>query len=292
MHPEDRGRVAGEWERTLERREQAEIHYRLLRRDGRHRHVVTRAVPIMNPGGGVREWIGTVTDVHDQRLAREERERFLAREWKARAEAEERYRISRELHDRVAHSMAVAYQSLQLYEALKEREPKSAALRMKIAQYNTRDALDATRNLSMQLRQTEVAHGLSLALSNLLRTAAPPGLEAAVSVKGDESDIPPNLREQLFVILRGAIRNAVSHSGTGSVAVGVEVHSGEVIGTVEDTGSGFDPEKAYGNDIKSMRERTELLGGRFGLVSTPGDGAVIRVAVPLDKPLGAAEGEF
>lgn len=268
VHPEDRGRVAGEWERTLERREQAEIHYRLLRRDGRHRHVVTRAVPIMNPGGGVREWIGTVTDVHDQRLAREERERFLA------------------------HSMAVAYQSLQLYEALKEREPKSAALRMKIAQYNTRDALDATRNLSMQLRQTEVAHGLSLALSNLLRTAAPPGLEAAVSVEGDESDIPPNLREQLFVILRGAIRNAVSHSGTGSVAVGVEVHSGEVIGTVEDTGSGFDPEKAYGNDIKSMRERTELLGGRFGLVSTPGDGAVIRVAVPLDKPLEAAEGEF
>ncbi|HZC18767.1 MAG TPA: response regulator, partial [Rubrobacteraceae bacterium] len=61
----------------------------------------------------------------DQRFSTRELEilLLLARELQIRAQAEERRRISRELHDRVAHSMGVVHQSLELHEALKERDP-------------------------------------------------------------------------------------------------------------------------------------------------------------------------
>jgi len=48
----------------------------------------------------------------------EERSRLLAAELLEGARAQERKSISRELHDRVAHTMGLAHQSLQLYEAL------------------------------------------------------------------------------------------------------------------------------------------------------------------------------
>jgi signal transduction histidine kinase len=67
----------------------------------------------------------------------------------ATAELEERERISRELHDRVAHSMGVAYQSLQLHEALLETDPSKAAEKLVLAKKTTKAALESTRHLSM-----------------------------------------------------------------------------------------------------------------------------------------------
>src|SRR5215210_147971 len=50
--------------------------------------------------------------------------RSRRREAEARVRAHERRVISRELHDRVAHAMGVVYQSLQLHEALRDRDPE------------------------------------------------------------------------------------------------------------------------------------------------------------------------
>jgi PAS domain S-box-containing protein len=229
--------------------------------------------------------VGVSTDITERKQAEKEREHFLAREWTIRAEAAERRRISRELHDRVAHSMGVVHQSLELCEALKERDPSQARAKMQLARETTREALDLTRNLSRELYDTEVKDGLSVALSNLLKTAVPPGLECSLSVEGDETLIPPHVREQLFLILREAVRNAVSHSGAGHLEIGVEVRPERVVGHVEDNGGGFEQASeghGPGGGIHSMRERTELVGGTFGLSSTSGAGTKIEASIPLD----------
>jgi PAS domain S-box-containing protein len=229
--------------------------------------------------------VGVSTDITERKQAEKERERFLAREWTIRAEAAERRRISRELHDRVAHSMGIVHQSLELCEALKERDPSQARAKMQLARETTREALDLTRNLSRELYDTEAKDGLSVALSNLLKTAVPPGLECSLSVEGDESLVPPHVREQLFLTLREAVRNAVSHSGAGHLEIGVEVRPERVVGHVEDNGGGFEQASeghGPGRGIHSMRERTELVGGTFGLSSTSGAGTKIEASIPLD----------
>jgi PAS domain S-box-containing protein len=238
--------------------------------------------PVRDRSGRVFEVALMLEDVTERERAQEERERLLAREWKARAEAEERKRISRELHDRVAHAMGVAHQSLELHEALKHSDPEAARAKMSLAKESTIEAMNLTRDLAQELRGAEVKGSLSAALSGLIEAAVPPGVERAVSVEGDEAIVPPYVREQLFVILREGVRNAVSHSEAGRIDVGVRVCSEEVVGYVEDDGRGFaEEEGATRGGVRSMRERAGLVGGTFRSASGSGVGTAIRVTIPL-----------
>jgi PAS domain S-box-containing protein len=228
--------------------------------------------------------VGVSTDITERKKAEEERGRLLSHEWRARAEAEERKRISRELHDRVAHSMAVVHQSLELYEALKERDPDEAGHKLELARETTKTALHSTRDLSMTLLN-EAKDGLAPAVSHLLSTAVPPDMQTEVSVKGDESLVPQGTRNQLFSILREGVRNAVSHSGAGRITVALEITPEKISGSVEDDGRGFDPREVAphtSGGLKSMQERATLVGGSLRLDSTPG-GTRIEVYIPLSQ---------
>ncbi len=73
LHPDDRDAVRRAWQRRArEPSSVPEDHARLwsVDRNG-YRHVLGRAVPVLDGAGGVREWIGTVTDVEDRWLAEE-----------------------------------------------------------------------------------------------------------------------------------------------------------------------------------------------------------------------------
>jgi PAS domain S-box-containing protein len=77
VHPEDREGALRRWQQSVDGKTASESRYRLARRDGGYAWVVDRAVPVQNPDGSVREWVGTVTDVSEQRRA-EDGLRFLA----------------------------------------------------------------------------------------------------------------------------------------------------------------------------------------------------------------------
>jgi signal transduction histidine kinase len=180
--------------------------------------------------------------------------------------------------------MGVAHQSLELHEALKQSDPEMAGAKMSLAKEATIEAMNLTRNLAQELRGTEVHSSLSAALSGLLEAAVPPGLERAVSVEGDEALAPPHVREQLFVILREGVRNAVSHSEAGRIDVGVRVSSEDIVGYVEDDGRGYaEEEGAARGGVRSMRERAKLVGGTFRSASSAGVGTSIRVTIPLER---------
>ncbi|MBA2442700.1 MAG: SpoIIE family protein phosphatase [Rubrobacter sp.] len=71
VHPEDRG-VAGErWGRPPRDGTPVEAQYRLLHRDGGYRRVEARSLPLLAEDGGVREWVGAVTEVETLRSAQE-----------------------------------------------------------------------------------------------------------------------------------------------------------------------------------------------------------------------------
>ena len=235
---------------------------------------------------GEEESVEFVIDVTGRKRAEAERERLIAHELTARAQAEERRRLSRELHDRVAHDIALVHQSLELHEALKASDPERATAKMELARRTVKEALESTRDLSMELREPEVRRGLEAALANLLRDLVPPTVEASLSVEGDETLVPPEIRSQLFLILREAIRNAVVHSGAAHIVVEVDTGQERVVGRVEDDGSGFDPDEirtAGTGGLRAMSERATLVGGTFDLSSAPERGTTIKVSVPLGE---------
>ncbi|HET6763792.1 MAG TPA: response regulator, partial [Longimicrobiaceae bacterium] len=89
VHPEDRARVRREWAAAMAARHPLQTELRLRRRDGEYREMWMRTAPVLNAGGGVREWVGACQDVSDRREIEHERDHALAAAQQARADAEE-----------------------------------------------------------------------------------------------------------------------------------------------------------------------------------------------------------
>jgi signal transduction histidine kinase len=216
-----------------------------------------------------------------------ERERHLLGKAKERVRAHERRTIARELHDRVAHTMGVVHQSLLLYEAYRERDPEAAEQKMELAKRMTAEAMKDTRDLSEALRVSEGAGeelALEEALSELLSESVPSGMIHEVSVAGDEGSVRPEVREQLFLVLREAVRNAVSHSGASKVSVKVRTDREGIVGVVEDDGRGFERKpsaRSEAGGLAYMAERASLMGGTCSIESAPGEGTRVQTSFPL-----------
>ncbi|MBD2102432.1 histidine kinase dimerization/phosphoacceptor domain -containing protein [Leptolyngbya sp. FACHB-261] len=88
IHPEDQQDTALKWSAAVQQRELYEGELRLQRQDGEYRHMNVRAVPVLEPDGSVREWVGFQTDITPAKQVEAERAQLLAREQLARAEAE------------------------------------------------------------------------------------------------------------------------------------------------------------------------------------------------------------
>ncbi len=79
FHPDDQERAWTIWRHSLETGEPYEIEYRLRRFDGEYRWTLGRALPLLDEQGAIRRWFGTCTDIHDQRMMREQQD-LLSRE--------------------------------------------------------------------------------------------------------------------------------------------------------------------------------------------------------------------
>lgn len=77
LHPDDRERTLRQWQRAWHDREGYEIEYRFRRHDGVYQWFIGRAVPVTDTSGAIVEWIGTCTNIDDQKR-RSEVQGFLA----------------------------------------------------------------------------------------------------------------------------------------------------------------------------------------------------------------------
>jgi len=83
VHPDDRENTARVWLAAFASNSLYQVEHRLRRHDGEYRHMLVRAVPILNKEGGIREWVGVHTDIDSERRAEaavreaEERARLL-----------------------------------------------------------------------------------------------------------------------------------------------------------------------------------------------------------------------
>jgi signal transduction histidine kinase len=225
-------------------------------------------------------------DITDRRRREEERARRRLREAAARARTEEQRAIGRELHDRLAHTMVLVHHSIQLHEAYEERgDPQEAAKKLELAKRMAEEAIEQTRDLSRALRSHEAAGGLEAVLSELLSGLVPPGMTHELSVEGEVEEAAAQVREQLFLVLREAVRNAVTHSGAGKLRVELRTDRERIAGVVADDGRGFDRKPREGPEaggLAYMAERASLLGGTCSIESAPGEGTRVEASFPFD----------
>jgi signal transduction histidine kinase len=199
---------------------------------------------------------------------------------------EERRRIARELHDRVGHGMALALQHLDLHNYFADQNPGRARDEIRVAMSSLTDALHTVQLLAAELRRSVGNDGIEGPLRAYLNANVPPSIRTDLRVIGDAKALPPNVSEELYLIMREAVRNAVRHGAPNELRLLVDVSDEMVTASVVDNGTGFNlrgTAASSGGGLSSMMERAELLGGALDLSSEAGLGTRVAVRVPLGR---------
>jgi signal transduction histidine kinase len=197
---------------------------------------------------------------------------------------EERRRIARELHDRVSHGMGLALQNLDLYRYYAQREPERGTEKMTAAVGALGEVLRTVQQLSAELRRSVGTDGVQRALQAYVGANAPSSIKATIEFTGDPKTLPPNVSEELYLILREATRNVLRHADATRLRISVEISESQVEAEVIDDGRGFAvaaTDTAPGGGLPSMAERAQLLHGTLDLDSQLGRGTRVVLRVPL-----------
>lgn len=138
------------------------------------------------------------------------------------------------------------------------------------------------------------AASLEQAFSDLLHEVTPErGIKLRIFIEGKRQALRPAIQEQLFLIGREAVVNALRHSKATEIEVEVQYLRCSVRMYVRDNGCGINPDvvqKASDSywGLREMRDRADTIGAQFGIWSRPGAGTEVRIAVPFNVAI--AEG--
>ncbi|HNA88208.1 MAG TPA: sensor histidine kinase, partial [Anaerolineales bacterium] len=107
-------------------------------------------------------------------------------------------------------------------------------------------------------------------------------MDVSVTVTGAERRLEPYLEVMIFRAVQELLGNAARHSQASVVKVHLDLGSDFLRVSVDDNGRGFDPETLKDSNnlgLKLIRERSEMLGGKFEIDSAVGSGARISFTV-------------
>ena len=197
-------------------------------------------------------------------------------------EESERLKLGHELHDGLGPLLIVAKSYLELVPAntRKERFAKRQACAMILA------AIENVRAVSMQL---VVSQKIECSLVQLLS-------EFVTGVKGINafeisfrhcaenklSGMSPQMKIVFYRIVQEQLNNIIKHSKATRVAIRIYCYKGLAKLSVLDNGIGFDPtEPRKGIGLANMAMRLKQLNGEMKITSSPGNGCLLNILLPL-----------
>jgi len=202
-----------------------------------------------------------------------------------RAIIDERTRLSREIHDGLAQTLAflkLQSSQMQIYLArgdlarLQELVQTSNKT-LSDAYVDTRQAID---NLRIAPREG-IEDWLQKAVADFHEVTK---IQVELSIKTAPVDLPPEIQAQLIRVVQEALSNIRKHARAGHVTISIRRWKEDLILEVRDDGQGFSPEDVpsisqYG--LRGMRERAELIGADFQIISSPNQGTTVRLRLPF-----------
>jgi two-component system cell cycle sensor histidine kinase/response regulator CckA len=244
LHPDDRERVKEIWQRACESRTLYQSEGRLWHAPTEQwRYFVAKAAPLLNPDGSVREWVGTHTDIDDQKRAEERLETMVAERTKELQQAnlallrdmEERKKLEEQLLQAqkmesigtiaggIAHDFNNILNIIQSYASLlakrsaeKNQLAESLEAISEAVQRGAgivRQLLTLARKTGARLEPTD-ANGLMVELTNLLKEIFPKTIDLSLEL----SEVPlvmadANQMNQVILNLCVNARDAMPQGG-------------------------------------------------------------------------------
>ena len=242
FHPDDQAFTTKKWQHSWRSGEPYEIECRLRNHSGQYRWVLGRARPVRNAGGVIIRWIGTCTDIHEQKLAQQSlqqsdrrKDEFLAM-------------LAHELRNPLA-PITTAADLLSRSTLDEEVVWQLSEVIARQARHMTRlidDLLDASRvtrgQVSLDMQPVDMNAVASEALEQIR-----PLLEAKAHHLDIRLPVEPALvlgdKLRLVQLLVNVLGNAVKYTAIGGrIALEMAVRDGQLTLSVQDNGIGMSGE--------------------------------------------------
>ncbi len=202
---------------------------------------------------------------------------------------EERVRIARELHDELGQlltgiRMEVSWLGGRLLPEQQTLITKVASIKGQIDQ-----TIASVRRISSELRPL-VLDDLGFAAAAgwyVDQFSARTGLEVALILSADDPEQGGAVATALFRVLQESLTNVARHASAAKVEVRLCYFNEEWSLSIKDDGVGFVQDSGrrggIGLGLVGMRERVQILGGRFHVTTAPGEGTLIKVVIRAEK---------
>ena len=202
-----------------------------------------------------------------------ERQRRLVEESAAAAERAatgERERIARDMHDIVAHSLAVIVRQAEGGSAIAARSPERASRALSVIADTAREALADMRGTLRVLREAaspEAAQPSLAAIPALVGRVRATGVDVRLTEQGVPEAMTMGAATAAYRLVQEALTNSVKHAGAHPAVTVTIVHAPRAsVVTVEDDGGGADGRPAVpgtGAGLRGVQERVRAAGGTF-----------------------------
>jgi signal transduction histidine kinase len=234
-----------------------------------------------------------------------ERERAAEAERARQKVVEERMRIARELHDVVAHTLAVITVQAGVGRRLMAKRPEEASTALESIETIGRTAQNELRVVLGLLRDEEIGPA-ALAptprlvdVKELVQTVRASGTPVELRISGTDRQLSPALELSIYRVVQEALTNVVKHAPGARATVDLEVSDQAVRIEVTDDGgpagqpaggaagvgrpaAGQGPGRGQGHGIVGMRERTGAFGGWLVAEPLADRGFHVLAEIPLE----------
>ncbi|MBN8655708.1 MAG: sensor histidine kinase [Anaerolineae bacterium] len=200
------------------------------------------------------------------------------------AQESERQRLSRQMHDGPAQALSNFILQTEIAMRLLDIDAAQAKEELANLKASAMGTFQKVRSFIFELRPMMLD---DLGLVPTLRKYADSfkeqsGMDVSVTVSGSERRLEPYLEVMLFRAAQELLGNASRHSQATVVKIHLDLGTDFIRISVDDNGRGFDPETLKDSNnlgLKLIRERSEMLGGKFEIDSALGSGAKISFTV-------------
>ena len=212
---------------------------------------------------------------------------------------EERVRIAREMHDVVAHALAVITVQAGVGRCLAGKRPREASAALESIEAISRTAQDELRVMLGLLRDGD-AGTAPLAptprlvdVKDLADTVRASGIDVELRMSGTDRQLSPSLELSIYRVMQEALTNVVKHAPGARAVAELAVSAGMVRLDVRDDGGRLDGPRldggepavaalSRGHGIVGMRERIGAFGGWLVAGPVAGGGFQVTAQVPVE----------
>lgn len=197
----------------------------------------------------------------------------------------ERNRLSRELHDTLAHTLSAATVQLEAAQARWSSDSDKAYTAVEKTLKITREGLVETRRALRALRASPLESlGIERALQDLIAlTQQRSRAEISLEMPSRLPALSPDSEQTLYRAAQEALENAVRHAQASHITVTIRRNEDSLVLSIHDDGIGFDATHIdydrFG--LHGLQERARTIGGKAQVSSTPGRGTTVQMEIPL-----------